>query len=330
MVAPEEEELVECNGIDDNCDGGVDNDGVDCGCNQGDTDPCEADGDVCTTGIQTCDQSSWGDCVETTVDNCDPNDETLCVPGFPETCGTNAGICVVGYKECQGDGTWGECQESVGPKNSEICANGLDDDCDEITDEPACVIVAPDPTDQRDMDPNTPGIQTEADVANQNKINNQNKDDSSSKGGNEAGIKWDPDAGFFSRLVRFFINLFYVGKSLAGYSISEIPTDISTCTEGDGGKNYFLMGAGTGISTTGNEAIFEDFCYKDSQSNKQERCVGDGCYLLEYYCEGEKIASDRKVICEFGCLDGACIPDSSLNKDCYYFDKTLWKWVNNC
>jgi len=56
--------------------------------------------------------------------------EFECEPGAQQQCDTGQmGICAVGIKTCSEEGFWGECQ-SVNEPVSEICNNGLDDDCD--------------------------------------------------------------------------------------------------------------------------------------------------------------------------------------------------------
>lgn len=58
---------------------------------------------------------------------------TSCVTGATETCaGSSVGICKPGTRTCNG-GTWGSCVGAV-YSSGETC-NGLDDDCDSLTDE---------------------------------------------------------------------------------------------------------------------------------------------------------------------------------------------------
>jgi hypothetical protein len=55
------------------------------------------------------------------------------------------GVCQAGTQTCLG-GAWGACTGEVLPKSTEVCGNGLDDNCDGMTDEgcPAdCIVVAP-------------------------------------------------------------------------------------------------------------------------------------------------------------------------------------------
>ena len=59
---------------------------------------------------------------------CTPGERTDCYEGPSGT--VNIGICKMGYKECVEDGTdWSECRDQVLPK-SEICSDGIDQDCD--------------------------------------------------------------------------------------------------------------------------------------------------------------------------------------------------------
>jgi len=48
-------------------------------------------------------------------------------------CGSNIGACESGTQTCQ-DGGWTDCEGGVEPI-LEICDNGIDDDCDALTDE---------------------------------------------------------------------------------------------------------------------------------------------------------------------------------------------------
>ncbi len=59
---------------------------------------------------------------------CTPGERMDCYEGPSGTAGV--GICKAGYKECVEDGTdWSECREQVLPK-SEVCSDGIDQDCD--------------------------------------------------------------------------------------------------------------------------------------------------------------------------------------------------------
>ncbi len=119
-----------CNGIDDNCDGQVD-EGFDCvpGSLVACTTPCDSAGErLCTAACQ------WGDCAPPgeacngVDDNCDGQiDEGFdCQDGDTQPCQTTCGTA--GEQTCVACG-WGDC---VPP--AEAC-NGVDDDCNGQIDE---------------------------------------------------------------------------------------------------------------------------------------------------------------------------------------------------
>jgi hypothetical protein len=143
-VGPEPEV---CNGLDDDCDGLVD-DGVlnavggclgdpvppeDCG-PTGEGNGLDDDGDGLVDEDCSC-----------AVPGYDPNlprQHQPCYSGPPQTLGV--GVCQGGFRDCQAGGAWGPCLGEVLP-SAEVCGNGLDDDCDGRVDEtcPACVNPVP-------------------------------------------------------------------------------------------------------------------------------------------------------------------------------------------
>ena len=61
------------------------------------------------------------------------NGEPVCLEAETRTCGeTDVGVCEYGYQPCT-NGMWGICTGAVFPA-VEDCINGLDDDCDGLTD----------------------------------------------------------------------------------------------------------------------------------------------------------------------------------------------------
>jgi len=125
-----------CNGIDEDCDGEVD---------EGLTRPCYGGADgtegvgVCRGGVQRCDAGGWAACdgeVRAGEERCDGRDEdcdgatdegtggAACHTERPGVCGPGTEVCVGGAIECRPD---------VAPAN-ERC-DGSDEDCDGLTDE---------------------------------------------------------------------------------------------------------------------------------------------------------------------------------------------------
>lgn len=107
----------------------------------------------CEVGTQTCEAFAGGsafgpvdggvDAVPETCntldDDCDETaDEDIvcdCEPGATRDCGTDEGKCEVGTQPCGADRRWtDECNDGVGPDESETC-DDEDDDCDGEADE---------------------------------------------------------------------------------------------------------------------------------------------------------------------------------------------------
>jgi hypothetical protein len=152
-----------CDGMDNDCDGLIDEDGV---CNvctpgQNETKQCGTDVGVCEFAHQkrTCNSygqwGNWGACtggVNPSTEICDGKDNdcdglidedgvcNVCTPGVKETkqCGTDIGVCEFGTqtRTCSANGQWsiwGTCTGGVKP-STEIC-DGRDNDCDGMIDE---------------------------------------------------------------------------------------------------------------------------------------------------------------------------------------------------
>jgi hypothetical protein len=147
-----------CNGKDDNCDGKTDG---------GDSADCltywlDADGDGAGVGASTCTCAPVGLATATTNGDCD-DDSKAVHPGAKEVCNdvddncdgvTDEGcdddgdgycdggmvivgspvICTYGVKDCN------DSAASVHPSAPEICGNGVDDDCNGVTDDNASVL----------------------------------------------------------------------------------------------------------------------------------------------------------------------------------------------
>ncbi len=154
-----------CNGLDDDCDGRVDNIKHttkplvrECylsktGCVWNDQQARYICIGNCHVGQQTCINKKWTKCVGAQAptfeicnngqdDDCDGRiDETpcRCKPGSKQKCYTGPagsaghGICKAGTQTCSSRGYWGSCVGEVRPRQ-DLC-NGKDDDCDGQIDE---------------------------------------------------------------------------------------------------------------------------------------------------------------------------------------------------
>jgi len=60
--------------------------------------------------------------------------QETCREGDRRECGLIEGVCEPGRSICK-DGKWVECKGSVGPSETDICGNRVDDNCDGTIDE---------------------------------------------------------------------------------------------------------------------------------------------------------------------------------------------------
>ncbi len=125
--------IEDCNGLDDDCDGGVDEGAPESGfaCDSGDAGQCVAGVTACVAGVRRCVPGAPGpEQCNAVDDDCDgETDERVatgadCLTGQP-------GRCALGVDDCVGGAA--VCARASDP-GEEQC-NGLDDDCDGSTDE---------------------------------------------------------------------------------------------------------------------------------------------------------------------------------------------------
>jgi hypothetical protein len=130
-----------CNGLDDDCDGNVDQGnpegGRACGSTMG---VCVPGRETCTGGALVCTGGFAGgtEACNGLDDDCDGTIDDG-NPGGGTACGTDTGECTAGTLTCAGGGL--TCAGSVSPR-LDTC-NGLDDDCDGTADQGFNLMIDP-------------------------------------------------------------------------------------------------------------------------------------------------------------------------------------------
>ncbi len=124
-----------CNGLDDDCDGQVDegNPGGGAACNTGQLGQCAAGTTACSGGAIICNRN-----VAPSAEVCDGRDNNCNGtvdegnPGGGQACNTGRpGVCAAGTTACTAGAI--TCNQNV-PASAEICGDGLDNDCNGVVD----------------------------------------------------------------------------------------------------------------------------------------------------------------------------------------------------
>ena len=132
--------LETCNGLDDDCDEHTD-EGFDVGgacdsgigaCRRAGQVACDVNGGLYCTALQA--PAGPERCGNLADDDCDGRtDEGF---GIGDVCSTGIGGCARnGRSVCEFDGLRTRCDATPGMAVGEVCGNGIDDDCDDRTDE---------------------------------------------------------------------------------------------------------------------------------------------------------------------------------------------------
>ena len=139
-----EKELCDGKGLDEDCDGKVDQ-FPPCKCTKGKTQSCGSDVGECKKGTQTCDKGGkFGACtgeIKPVAELCDGKDNDCDgstdedFPGLGQQCSQGKGLCLrTGTSVCSQDQKSVVCTAKAGSPSKEVC-DGKDNNCDGQIDE---------------------------------------------------------------------------------------------------------------------------------------------------------------------------------------------------
>jgi hypothetical protein len=133
-----------CNGIDDDCDGAIDEDFVPVACSTGQPGICGAGTTSCQGGAMLCVQDVGAGPHDASCNGLDDDcDGAVDEDYVTQSCSTGEpGVCAAGTLRCESGAE--SCQATLSPQ-TEICDDGLDNDCDGDADYPAdasCTLVS--------------------------------------------------------------------------------------------------------------------------------------------------------------------------------------------
>jgi hypothetical protein len=83
----------------------------------------------------------------------------------------------------------------------------------------------------------------------------------------------------------------------------------TTCTDSDGGTNYYLKGTATGESSWDGSIVSKtDSCYDcNNLAVTSDSCnAGSDCCVSDWYCNADGKVSAASLNCSYGCENGAC------------------------